>query len=210
MSVADLQRALAARERQIFELTQRLEISESMNETLAAALRDKNLVRSVPTHAAHASRCLPTARHRCTCAQAELEVHKSLVHHVTTLSNHEDEMTALRDCRDRWASERQSMSGELQSLRYAKLMHRTDLKQARVAERRKCAVELQEWGAKGVPGSSKAIREERRVEEYRAQIEWLLRENLRLRSGGTDHGTRPLPHVSPSTPPRSPGGVRAW
>ena len=144
--------------------------------------------------------------------QAEAEVHESLVHHVTALANHEDEMEALRDGRDRWAKERRSMSGELQSLRHAKLMHRTDIKQARVAERRKCATELREWGEKGVPGSAKAVREERRSEEYRAQIEWLLRENLRLRSGGTDHtresGARPIPHGTPRTPPRSPGGVR--
>lgn len=106
------------------------------------------------------------------------------------------------------------MSGELQSLRHAKLMHRTDIKQARVAERRKCAAELREWGEKGVPGSARALREEKRAEEYRAQIEWLLRENMRLRSGGTDHtsesGTRPLAHGSPWTPPRSPGGVERW
>ena len=44
MSVAHLQQALAARERQIAELIQRLEVSESMNETLAAALRDKESV----------------------------------------------------------------------------------------------------------------------------------------------------------------------
>ena len=119
-------------------------------------------------------------------------------------------MTMLRDGRDQWAKERRVMNGELQSLRHAKLMHRTDLTAARKEERRKCVAELLQWGEKGSPGAARAVRTpsnegrlQSRCDELAAQVDSLLRENLVLRRSSTSElPNRPYPSM------RTPSSLR--
>ena len=182
--IASLERALKAREQQIRDLVTRLETAEQLNEALAATLRDREM--------------------------AEGEIHESLVQQVAELTTAEEEVSELRHDRKEWSRERRQMAGELQTLRHLRLQHRSEISQARKAERRKLVSELLQGGDNGTLATACSFREAGRCprcDGFRSEIENLLRENQRLRSSlgglcGDGSSPRSVTVRSPRTPPR--------
>ena len=172
----------ALRRRQVADLVRRLETSEAHNEALVADLRDREA--------------------------ADSQTHTSLASHVAELTVAEADVAELQCGRKDWDRERRDMSEEIYTLRCEKMMHRSELKEVRRAERRKLVAELVQ---RGNPNQASARTHGdagrcQRCDGLQTQIEHLLRENQRLRSGlGGPTGDGTLPHRvrvgSPRTPP---------
>lgn len=98
------------------DLVRRLEISEAHNEALVADLCDREA--------------------------ADSQTHTSLASHVAELTVAEADVAELQCGRKDWDRERREMSEEIYALRCEKMMHRSELKEVRRAERRKLVAEL--------------------------------------------------------------------
>lgn len=106
----------ALRRQQMADLVRRLEISEAHNEALVADLCDREA--------------------------ADSQTHTSLASHVAELTVAEADVAELQCGRKDWDRERREMSEEIYALRCEKMMHRSELKEVRRAERRKLVAEL--------------------------------------------------------------------
>ena len=189
--IDSMRRALKARERNMADLLHRLEISEAHNEALLADLSDREAI--------------------------DTETHMSLASHVAELTVAEADVAELKYGRKDWDRERRDMSREIYALRCEKMMHRSEVKEVRMAERRKLVAELVQGGERGSQAIARIHTAGRclRCDGLETQIEHLLRENQRLRSGlgglaGDGASPRCVTVGSPRTPPKGSRDSPIW